>query len=259
MKAATCGRIVFGAAAVFFGAIALRWHDAATWQNTAHLWSLPFGAAIGALLMAAQLAGGIGIWYPRKARRAAIALGIVYVFFSLACVPDIVAAANTYDKYGGSFFLFLSLVWGALAVFTATEANAARAVVLSHVTRVGLGICAISFTLGQALQLRGTAQGVPSWIPFRPMFWAILTTIAFALAAVAILFNRQARLAMRLMALMVGLFGVLAWIPRVILLPGNHFMWSECAESFLVAGAAWVVAELGGASPRPGNRRAASS
>lgn len=244
MKAATCGRIVFGAAATLFGVIALLWHDAATWQNTQHLWSLPFGAAISGVLMAAQIVGGIGIWFPRTVRAAAVVLGLVYACFALACVPDIIAAANVYDRFGGSFFLFLSLVWGALAVFAATEANAAQAAALSRVARIGLGICAISFTLGQALQLRGTALGVPSWIPFRPMFWAVLTTIAFALAALAILANRQARPAMRLMALMVFLFGVLAWIPRVILLPRNHFMWSECAETFLVAGAAWIVAAV---------------
>jgi len=246
----TAGRIVLGAAAVLFGIIALRWHDTDTWQNVHHVWSLPFGAAVGACLMAAQIAGGAAIWFPRTARVGSLVLGFVFLCFALACVPDTVAATNVYDRFGGSFFLFLSLVWGALAVYAAMETNAARAVALRRVTRVGLGVSAISFTLGQALELRGTAQGVPSWIPFSHMFWAILTTIAFALAALAILVNRQARLAMRLMALMVGLFGVLAWIPRVILLPGNHFMWSECAETFLVAGAAWVVSESGAGSLR---------
>lgn len=244
MKAAAYGRIVFGAAAVLFGVIALLWHDAATWQNTKHLWSLPFGAVIGAALMVAQISGGIGLWHPRTARFAAVILGIVYLCFALACIPDTVAATNVYDKFGGSFFLFLSLVWGAMAVYAAAESNVARAAVLGQATRVGLGVCAISFTLGQALGLRGTAQGVPAWIPFSHMFLAILTTIAFALAALAILVNRQTRLAIRLMALMVGLFGALAWIPRVIALPRNHFMWSELAETFLVAGAAWAVAEL---------------
>ncbi len=257
MKAAVCGRIVFGASAVLFGVIALLWHDADTWQNVHHLWSLPFGTAIGACLMAAQIAGGIGIIYPRTARPASLLLGFVFLCFSLACVPDIIAATNIYDQFGGSFFLFLSLVWGALAVYATTEINGVRAIALGRVARIGLGVCAISFTLGQALQLRGTAQGVPSWIPFSPMFWAILTTIAFALAALAILLNLHARLAMRLMALMVGLFAVLAWIPRVILLPGNHFMWSECAESLLVAGAAWVVAEFRGVSLRSDQNSAA--
>ena len=76
------------------------------------------------------------------------------------------------------------------------------------------------------------------------MFWAILTTVAFGLAAIAILINRQARLAMRLMTLMLALFGVVVWVPRLIADPKAHFNWSECVLTLLVAGAAWVVADL---------------
>src|ERR1039458_3890488 len=61
MKTALYGRIVFGAAAVLFGVIALMWHDADTWQNLQHIWSLPFGTVIGGCLMTAQIAGGMGI------------------------------------------------------------------------------------------------------------------------------------------------------------------------------------------------------
>ena len=57
MKTALYGRFVFGAAAVLFGVIALMWHDADTWQNLQHIWSLPFGAIIGGCLMTAQIAG----------------------------------------------------------------------------------------------------------------------------------------------------------------------------------------------------------
>jgi hypothetical protein len=243
MSKADYARIEFGASAVLFGAIALLWHDVDTWQNVHHVWSLPFGAIVGAILMAAQIAGGIGMVYPRTMRRAAIVLGVVYLSFSLACVSDTIAAASVYDKYGGSFFLFLSLVWGATALYAATEANAARAAVLGGIARIGLGICAISFLLGQALALRDTAAAVPKWIPPSPMFWAILTSVAFGLAAIAILTNRLARLAMRLMALMVGLFGMLVWVPHLMARPTTHFLWSELAETLLVAGAAWVVAE----------------
>jgi hypothetical protein len=238
------GRIVFGASAVLFGVIALMWHDPSTWQNVHHIWSLPLGVAIGGFLMVAQIAGGIGIQHPRTAPGASFVLCAVYLCFSLACVPDVIAPASIYDELGGSFFLFLSLVCGAVAVYAATEENAARAVVLGRLTRLGLGVCAISFTLGQAFLLRETAQAVPKWIPGGQMFWAILTTAAFALAALAILTNRRARVAIRMMALMVGLFGVLVWIPQLIAHPETHFNWSECAETFLVAGAAWVVADL---------------
>jgi hypothetical protein len=47
MKTALYGRIFFGASAVLFGVIALMWHDADTWQNLQHIWSLPFGTVIG--------------------------------------------------------------------------------------------------------------------------------------------------------------------------------------------------------------------
>jgi hypothetical protein len=76
------------------------------------------------------------------------------------------------------------------------------------------------------------------------MFWAILTTVAFALAAVAILLNVKARLAIRLMTLMIALFGILVWVPLLIAHPAAHLVWSEFALNFLIAGAAWMVADL---------------
>jgi hypothetical protein len=244
MKTALYGRVVFGASAVLFGVIALMWHDADTWQNLQHIWSLPFGTVIGGCLMAAQIAGGIGVVYPRTARLASVVLCVVYLCFLLACIPDIVAAANIYDKYGGSFFLFFSFFCGAIAMYAATEADGARALVFGRLARLGLGVCAISFTLEQALLLRDTAHLVPKWIPPNQMFWAILTTIAFALAAIAILTNRRARLAMRMMALMLAVFGVLVWVPHLVAHPQSHFSWSECVLTFLVTGTAWMVADL---------------
>jgi len=97
MKTALYGRIFFGASAVLFGAIALMWHDADTWQNLQHIWSLPLGVIVGGSLMTTQIAGGIGIQFPRTGRWASAGLSIVYLCFSLACVPDIIAAANIYD------------------------------------------------------------------------------------------------------------------------------------------------------------------
>lgn len=229
---------------MLFGTIALMWHDAATWQNVHHVWSLPFGGIIGACLMGAQIAGGIGVQHPRTARPASVLLGVVYMCFALACIPDMIAAANIYEKYGGSFFLFLSLFFGAMALYAATERNATTAAVLGTIVRAGLGVCALSFMLGQALLLRETARAVPGWLPPGRMFWAILTTAAFALAAIALLFNSHARLAMRMMTLMLGLFGVLVWVPHLIAHPEAHFDWSECAETFLVTGAAWTAADL---------------
>jgi uncharacterized membrane protein len=110
--------------------------------------------------------------------------------------------------------------------------------------RLGLGVSAVSFTLAQIVYLRVTADLVPKWIPMNQMFCAIVTTIAFALAAVALLINRQARLAARLMTLMLALFGVIVWIPLLIAHPKAHLNWSEFALTFLITGASWMVADL---------------
>jgi hypothetical protein len=76
------------------------------------------------------------------------------------------------------------------------------------------------------------------------MFWAIATTVAFGLAAVALLTNCKALLATRLLTLMVVLLALLVWIPLVVSDPHSHVNWSELAESFAIAGAAWILAEL---------------
>ena len=243
MKTALYGRIVFGASAVLFGVIALMWHDSDTWQTLSQIWSLPFGTIVGGCLMIAQIACGIGMQYPRSARLASIVVGVVYLLFSLACIPGIIAAPTIYAQYG-SFFEQFSLLCGAIALYAATEANEARATAFGRVARLGLGLCAISFTVSQLVYLRVTADLVPKWIPPNQMFWAILTTVAFGLAAIAILMNRQARLAMRLMTLMLALFGVMVWVPHLIAHPKAHFNWSECVLTFLITGAAWVVADL---------------
>src|SRR5579884_2820038 len=85
MKTAN-GRVVFGAAAVLFGVIALMWHDADTWQTLTEIWKLPWGTIIGGLLMAAQIAGGVGLQVPRTVRLGSVVLGFVYLLFALACI-----------------------------------------------------------------------------------------------------------------------------------------------------------------------------
>ncbi len=241
MKTALYARILFGASAVLFGVIALMWHDPDTWQSLSTFWKLPAGNSVGAILMVAQIAGGILLVFPRGARSASIVLIVVYALFSLACIPGIVAAPRVFGQYDG-FFEQFSLLCGVVAVYAATAGNAGQAATLGRAARLGFGVSVISFTLAQIVYLRVTSDLVPTWIPPNQMFWAILTTFAFALAAVAIVVNVRARLALRLLTLMLALFGVLVWVPRLIAHPEAHLNWSEFALNFLITGAAWLVA-----------------
>jgi hypothetical protein len=243
MKTALYGRIVFGASAVLFGVIALLWHDVQTWQNLSRIWRLPLGTLIGGGLMIAAIAGGLGLPFPRTMRVASIVLGIVYGLFSLICLAGVTVAPGTFDEYD-SFFEQFALLCGAIAVYAACDSNGARAAALSRAGRLGFALSTISFTLAQIIYFHPTVDLVPLWIPPNQTLWAILTTIAFGLAAVAMLINRQARLAIGLMTAMLLIFGVVVWVPRLIAHPEAHLSWSEFALTVLIAGAAWMVAEV---------------
>jgi hypothetical protein len=43
-------------------------------------------------------------------------------------------------------------------------------------------------------------------------------------------------------------FGLLVWVPLVVSNPHNHENWSENAETFEIAGAVWILADLLGES-----------
>lgn len=236
------GRIVLGASAALFGIIALMWHDADTWQYTAALWSLPFGTVIGDCLMVVLIISGLGLPFPPVARLASIVFCVVNVIFTLTCVPVVIAHPTDYGPYV-PLFEQLSVAVGAFAVYAASITDDARSAALGRTVRILLGVCTVSFALAQVVYFKFTASLVPTWIPLGPDFWTVLTTAAFGLAAIALLINVKARLATRLMTLMLALFGLLIWVPAVVTHP-VHNNWSEFAINFLITGAVWVIAEL---------------
>jgi hypothetical protein len=43
---------------------------------------------------------------------------------------------------------------------------------------------------------------------------------------------------------MLVMFGLLVWLSLILSDPHNHTNWSETAETFAIAGAAWIFADL---------------
>ena len=227
------GRQVFAAATLALGLVTLASHD----YNDFHLPRYIVYAA-----SAAQIFGGAAIQFRRTAKTGAVVLSAVYLVFALLCVPRIVAAPRIYNSWG-NFFEQFSLLSGAAIVY-ARLSSAWSPERLNRIGRILLGICAASFTLEQAFYLDATAKFVPKWVPPTQMFWAVTTTVFFALAAVALLTNRMALLASRLLTMMVVGFGLLVWVPLVFSNPHSHTNWSENAETFEIAGAIWILADL---------------
>jgi hypothetical protein len=227
------GRHLFGVAALAIGLITLAWHDYNDWPQLRYL---VYAAS------AAQMFGGAAIQFRQAAKTGAVILGAGCLIFVLLCLPEMVTAPQIYNSWG-NFFEQLSLLTGAALVYAPLSSKWSRET-LNRVGRILLGLCTASFTLEQASYLGPTADLVPKWIPPSPMFWAVATTVFFALAALALLTNRMALLAARLLTLMLVSFGLLVWIPLLLSDTHNHMHWSEFAETFAIAGTAWILADL---------------
>jgi hypothetical protein len=227
------GRQVFGGATLAVGLITLAWHDYNDWHQLRYV---VYAAS------AAQIVGGAAIQFRRSAKTGALVLGAAYLLFALLCVPGIVAKPQIYNSWG-NFFEQFSLVTGAAIVYARWSSAWSRET-LSRIGRMLLGICVASFTIEQAIYLHATADLVPKWLPPSQMFWAVTTTVLFALATLALLTNRIALLATRLLTMMLVIFGLLVWVPLLLSDLHNHTNWSETAETFAIAGAAWILADL---------------
>jgi hypothetical protein len=234
------GRHVFGVAALAFGLITLAWHDYAFQLN--YLWNARGGPVLVYTAAVALIIGGAAMQFRRTAATGAVVLSAVYLVFALLYVPRIVATPRVYDHWG-DFFEQFSLVTGAAVVY-ARSSSAAAPDTLRRIGRVCFGLCAASFAIVQAIHLDATATLVPKWMPPSQAFWAIATTGLFALAAVALLTSRMALLATRLMTLMLSIFGLFVWVPVLLSDPHNQTNWGETVETFAIAGAAWILADL---------------
>lgn len=215
------------------GLITLVWHD---FNDPHQLRYIVYAAA------AAQIVGGAAVQFRQSAKTGAAVLVAAFLVFTLLCVPGIAAAPKIYNSWG-NFFEQFSLLTGATIVL-ARWSSMWPPGTFHRVGRILLGICSASFALEQAFYLHATATLVPKWVPPGQMFWAIATTVAFALAAVALLTSWMALLAARLLTMMVVSFGLLVWIPLTLSDPRSQTNWSENAETFAIAGAAWILADL---------------
>lgn len=231
MKALLVGRIVFGVSAIAAGIVCAVWPDSDVWQHLS-AWHVPFAAVVVWAFAVAQVAGGAAIALPQTVRAGAVTLGAVYLLTSLATIPDMLAGGSSFGAWVNLGEQF-SLVCGALAVLG-----------IGTVARIGMGLCTLSFAAAQIVYLKYTASLVPAYVPPNGTFWTNVTTGAFGLAGIALLIDRQGRLAMRLMALMIALFGLMVWVPHLVANPKSLSDWNEISTNYLIAGAALLVAEM---------------
>lgn len=227
------GRYVYGFAAIGFGICALAFHDVSNWLQIKALGDLSHSGFFTGVVGAVQILGGAAVVWPRTAHPGALALGALYFIFALLTLPYVIQHPLVYNGYG-NFFEEFSFVAGAMLLF-------GRFVKAGY---IAFGICVLSFGLEQLFYLSDTASLVPKWIAPGQMFWAIATTAAFFLAAIALLTGFMARLASVLNTAMIVGFGLLVWVPALFADPHVFFSWTEGLETLGIAGSAWIVADF---------------
>jgi uncharacterized membrane protein YphA (DoxX/SURF4 family) len=238
------GRYVYGWAAIGFGICALAWHDLSNWLQIKALGDVPHHDILTYIVATIEILGGVAVQWPRTARAGAVALGAIYFTFALLGIQLIIEHPLDYNGFG-NFFEKFSFVSGAVILYACSGPIApARTVRLAQIGYYSFGICVFSFGLEQLFYLSATASLVPKWIPPGQMFWAIATTAAFALAAVALITGFKARLASRLTAAMLVGFGLLVWLPALFADPHSFLNWTETVETLGIAALAWIVADF---------------
>ncbi len=237
------GRYVYGLAAIASGISGFVWHDFSNWHQIKALADSPHCGILTYIVATIEILGGVAVQWPRTARAGAIALGAIYFAFALLAIPLIIKQPLVYNSFG-NFFEQYSLATGAMILYTCTGSIAPAKKSLAQFGYYSFGVCVISFGLEQLFYLSATVGFVPKWIPPGQMFWAITTTAAFFLAALALLTGIMSRLAAQLNTAMIVGFGLLVWLPALIANPHSFGNWSEGMLSLAIAGSAWIVADF---------------
>lgn len=234
------GHHLLGFCAVLLGIASLIWHHITPGQaqrilGTGFLYELVLYVTAIALIT-----GGVCIQIRRTRRVGATAIAAVLGLFAILGVLESAAAGEISTSWI-NLFETLGTFSGALVVIARTS-DPPNARLGSSATML-FGIAVVTYALAQIVYFAYTASLVPKWIPPGQTFWTVLTTIAFALAAVAILTGRYTLPAMQLLALMVAIFGLTIWVPAVIAHPAKLSNWTELTTNFGICSAAWILAE----------------
>jgi uncharacterized membrane protein len=200
----------------------------------------PFRQPLAFISAAALVLSGIGLFFSRTRRIAAIVQ--VGLFFSYALSWLSVLPRSIQPLLG--IAEHLAIVVGVLTIWARlSPATAERLRFSPAVARIAYGCCSIVFALAHVVALEATARFVPAWVPGDQVFWALLTGAGHFFVALALIANRHVVLATRLAGLMYLGFAAIVWIPGAVTHPDQWLRWAGTAITLVLLAAVWLVGD----------------
>jgi uncharacterized membrane protein len=232
------GLIGLGILSLAYGDFALQWQPVPVWFPARIILAYASGAVM--------IVAAAGLLSKRTAALSSAVLLIYAALWLLLKLPAVLTAPLVEVNWLG-FGEIAVIVAGALVLFATDHGGQSSIPRFAtgerglRMARFLLGLALIPIGISHFVYARETAGFVPAWIPFRTG-WAYLTGTAHIAAGLGVLFGVVPRLAAMLEAAMIGAFTALVWIPLVVQAPRSQLPWTGFFISWVIAGAAWVVA-----------------
>lgn len=198
------------------------------------------------------LAASAGLCFSRTASSSVLTIGAYLAAWAVICVPQILSKPlSVAGWYGfcealsslvGAWILYVTLRWQSrgLEIPIAGE----RAV---RTARALFGLTCVFYGWSHFVYADYTATMVPTWLPGR-LEIAYFTGLGHIAAGICIVVGILPRLAASLEATMMGLFGLLVWVPTFFVQPRPAWatppqnQWSELVVTLVLTASAWTVA-----------------
>jgi uncharacterized membrane protein len=230
-----------GVLSLLSGDFALNWQPVPPWVP----WREILARTSGVML----LAGGVGmLLQPTAVVSALLVMVNMMMWLLLLRLPRVVTSPASSGMWLGFGETVLLVCGGWILLASLAEdgrAPAMRRIAGDDGVRVARFLVAVALpVIGQAhfVSAEATAQLVPAWLPAR-LGLAYFTGACHVAAGLCMLLTIVPRLAATLEAVMIGLFTLLVWVPRLIQAPASRFEWTATLISLAMTGAASAVAE----------------
>jgi uncharacterized membrane protein len=234
------GMIGLGVLALIYGDFALVWQPVAPW--------IPGRTALAYASGVIMLLGGVGLFFRVTTAWSIRMLFPYLIIWSLLKVPALVVAPKIEAVWLG-FGELIVLLTGEWVLFAKLAELREGSPLTSLTGASGIRIARILFAvsllpigLSHLIYVKQTAELVPAWLPY-PIGWAYLTGAGQIACGLGVLFSILPRVAATAEAVMISLFTLLVWAPAILAAPRTRLPWTAFFISWVIASAAWVVAQ----------------